>query len=925
MESTGSRQGWRPYTSVVILGREVEQKRLSSLLARTGSGEGGTIAIVGDPGMGKTTILEWTGIRASAEHLTVLKAWGRESESDLPFAVLADLLHPLEGRLDSLPDPQRRALQTALALGESAAGDRLAVNTAALRLMGDYVAEAPLLVLIDDYQWLDTATKDVVDFIARRSQTVGVGVVIATRGSLPPEHGGEVVDLAPLSEGSASALVAEIAELSPAATRRILDLAAGNPLALVELPRVLGGFAETADFEGPISVTASLQRAFGSHLQRLSDRCRMALLCVAEEGTGEVAALARVWQELGLSIADLGEAFSSELLTHDGATLKFRHPLLRSVAHLKADPGEVRRVHRTIAATVDDPDRRAWHLAAATTGRDEAVALALEAVADRALARGAAASASAALRRAAGLSEENGSRTRRLTAAARAAHRAGDMMLTASLIDQARAEAGDGPKDPDLLLLEADIRMRRGDSAGAYATLRLEAAQIAKTNPPRAATMLLVASKFRVHRLEATEALIEVEAALQLVPEEKLEVLHHTALAMAQTMAGDERAGRSARTATTEAIAAPHGHIHSLGIGWPLIWLEEYELASAFIRRSVKIQRDGGFLAYLPQALLPLAELEFRTGHWDDARLHATEALHLFEELSQPTEAAFASALLARVEASSGNEASARSQARVGLETEIRSGLKLATAMAHGALGILELGLSNYQTAAEHFEESRLLCDRGGSTEPWLFPVDADLVDALVRLGDRDQAMLIAKSLTTRAEALGRRSAMAVGHRAVGLASDEEDFRDPFETALAIHEGLPNPFELARTHLAYGERLRRAKKREEARRHLRRALEIFEGLGANPWAERSRSELELSGETLEQPRSVAKLTRQERQVARLVGQGATNREAAAALFVNYKTIEYHLGNVYRKLGVRSRTELANALRNETWGGRLETS
>jgi DNA-binding CsgD family transcriptional regulator len=183
--------------------------------------------------------------------------------------------------------------------------------------------------------------------------------------------------------------------------------------------------------------------------------------------------------------------------------------------------------------------------------------------------------------------------------------------------------------------------------------------------------------------------------------------------------------------------------------------------------------------------------------------------------------------------------------------------------------------------------------------------------------------MLIAKSLATRGEALGRRSAMAVGHRAVGLASDEEDFRDPFETALAIHEGLPTPFELARTHLAYGERLRRAKKREEARRQLRRALEIFEGLGANPWAQRTRSELELSGETLEQPRSVASLTRQERQVATIVARGATNREAAATLFVNHKTIEYHLGNVYRKLGVRSRTELANALRSEASGWAFE--
>jgi hypothetical protein len=331
----------------------VEQERLSSLLARTASGEGGTLAIVGEAGMGKTTILDWTGITATAEHLTVLKAGGSESESDLPFAVLADLLHPLEGRISSLPGPQKRALGTALALSKAAAGDRLAVNVAALRLLADYAADEPLLVLIDDYQWLDTATKDVVDFIARRSQTVGVGVVITTRGSLPP--GGETLELGPLSEGSAADLVGETAKLGPAAARRILDLAAGNPLALVELPRVLEGFGEIADFEGPISVTASLQRAFGSHLERLSDRCRLALLCVAEEETAEVAALTPVWEELGLTMADLSEALSSELLTQDGATLKFRHPLVRSVAHLTADPGEVRRVHRTIATTVDDP------------------------------------------------------------------------------------------------------------------------------------------------------------------------------------------------------------------------------------------------------------------------------------------------------------------------------------------------------------------------------------------------------------------------------------------------------------------------------------------------------------------------------------------------------------------------------------------
>jgi DNA-binding CsgD family transcriptional regulator len=500
-----------------------------------------------------------------------------------------------------------------------------------------------------------------------------------------------------------------------------------------------------------------------------------------------------------------------------------------------------------------------------------------------------------------------------LIAAARAAHRGGNLDLTKTLIGQAKSDPG-YQSDPTLLLLEADMRMRVGDFAEAYGSLRLEAARIAEHDRPRATTMLLVAAKLRVYRHEGALALLEVEQALADVPESERSVVHHSALAMAQTMAGHPDARNTARIAMSEAVASPHGHIHSLGIGWPLIWLEEYERARAFLNRSAQIQRDGGFLAYLPLALLPLAELDYRTGQWNDARIHATEALRLLEESNQPTDAAFAHLSLARLDAASGDTESARHHATFG--GEHRLGQTAASVHADAVLGFLELGLGNYSEAVHRFDQCAVAELRGGTREPWLLAYEADLAEALLRLGEQGRAGSVARSLVEHGEQMGRMSAVAAGHRALGLAADTESFRAEFEIALEIHRGLPTPFELARTQLAFGERLRRSRQRVEARKSLRLALGIFEDLGATVWAHRAATELEVSGEKLDNPRSLTTLTRQERQVASLVAKGATNREAAAILFVNRKTVEFHLANVYRKLGVRSRTELANVMTGE---------
>lgn len=903
----------------MIVGRQIEQNLLSRLLDRLLSGEGWTLVVTGEMGIGKTTLLDWVGQTDEGQNggrVSVLRAGGRESEADLPFTAIADLIRPLEDRIESLPVPQARALGSALALVDGANGDRLAVNAAVLNLLGNRARQQPLMLIVDDYHWLDSASRGVIDFVARRTGPLGIGLVLATRGLSPPDHQGENLILDGLSDEASADLVRSADRIHPEMIRKIVELAAGNPLALVELPL---GLTEpqrqgARPLDQPLTVSASVERAFRDRLDHLTGDARRALLCVAEEGTGAREVILGALSGLGLNHRSLDESVAAGLLISDGSNVRFRHPLLRSVAHQTAAAEEVRSIHSLLASEVDDEDQRAWHLAAAAEGKDEIAAAALEQAAKRALSRGAAAPAASALQRAAELSEDLHVRVARISAAARAAHRAGNMSLTSTLIDEARKLTGLAEADPTLLLLDADIRMRRGDYAGAYGALRLEAVRIADRDPRRAATMLLLAAKMRVYRFEAIEAVREVEAALELVPEIERDVVHLASVAMTAVMAGAPRARAATLQAMDSAIASPHGHTHTLGIGWPLVWLEEYEPARAFITRSVELQRAGGHLAYLPQALLAMAELDFRTGHWDVVRTNTAEALRLFHEGQQPTEAAVASAMLARLEAACGDADAARAHADAAGRSDLNSGLRAATAHAEAALGLLELGKGNYPEAIGHFQQARLLAEAGGIGEPNLLALHGDLAEALARHGDREGATAVVSELRRLAESMGRQSARAAGLRCQGLMAPEEGFVAVFEEALSIHLGLPTPFELARTELCYGERLRRARSRVEARQHLRHALTIFDVLGAEPWAERCRAELASSGETVDRSGPVRRLTPQERQVANIVAAGATNREAAASLFVNLKTIEFHLGNVYRKLGVRSRTELANALR-----------
>jgi DNA-binding CsgD family transcriptional regulator len=901
----------------MLIGRKAERAALRALVEAAARGEGGALLVTGEPGMGKTTLLLDVVERGEGGS-TTLRASGREPEADLPFATLAELLRPVVGELESLPAPQAGALRRALALEQAdAVVDGLAVGVATLGVIATLAARNPLLVVVDDLQWVDGPSRTAILFVARHLSRIHVALLCAAReGELPEGHELPRLELAALRAREAGELLAEATRvpLDRAVRRRLLEVSQGNPLALVELPTALSDAQLSGDapLGEPIEVNGGIERTFGARVARLPERTRRALLVATAAGSGAGVSIVEALRADGLDLVDLKPAeLDGLVLTADGDVV-FRHPLIRSVVYHR-EPIEARRgVHALLADVEQDPDRRAWHLAAAAVAPDEGAARELDAAAGRALARGAPASAARAFAVAADLSTVDEGRGLRLARAARAAHRAGDVPGAGRYVTAARDVASDPTTLADLLLVESDLRMRSGDLEGAHRALVAQAESMIQVDRRRAATMLLLAAKLRVYRLEAPEAAQEVERALGILEHDERELIHLVALSMSHAVAGASDARELALSAAEAAARSPHGHAHTLGIAWPLTWLEEYDVAREVTDRAIAVQRESGFLLYLPQALMPRAELDFRTGHWDSALQSCSEALALFEETHQPSEAAAAAALLARMHAARGGADECRALAQQALASDVEFGLRTSASYALAALGLLALGSRTPGEAIAPLETVERILVSGSVGEPWLLLSTPDLVEALAHAGNGARAAQVLRDFEARLEGRGRVSASAAAARCRGII-DAGGWQDAFEEALALHEEVPTPFERARTELCYAERLRRARKRAEARDRLRAAVEVFDGLGAVPWAERARAELRASGERARRSTTpVNALTQQELAVARLVVSGATNREAAATLFVSPKTIEFHLANAYRKLDVRSRTELARS-------------
>jgi ATP/maltotriose-dependent transcriptional regulator MalT len=915
----------------VLWGREAECLQLDGLLNAAREGRSGALVIRGEPGMGKSALLRYALERASG--MTTIVARGMESESELPFAGLADLVRPLRHALAGMPPLQVAVLSGAVALGPPIEGDRFAVCAATLGLLASAAESSPLLVVVDDIQWLDSGSAEAVLFAARRISAEGVLVLLAIREGEPTSL--ELSDL-PVLHVTGLTEKASLELLADQATARVLhrvaaDLHAatqGNPLALIEISTMLTG-AQRAGLEAlpdPMPSGPRLEHAFVRRVGALPIDTQRALLVAAASESTDIGPIRQAVEQLGLSARAFEAAESSGLVTLDGADIRFRHPLIRSAIYQSAAPGNRREAHSALAQALDGEqvaDRRTWHLAAAAAGPDESVASALERTAIRSMARSGYSASAKAFGRAAHLTPERADRARRLVSAANAFYLAGQHAEALHHLDEAAALVPDERSLSEIERLRAVIEMWARTPMLAHELLLAEAERVLANDPESAANLLAEAVAPCVMAGQVHEALSTAKRAHALAQKASREtppLLISVVLVMALIISGESvRAQQLLDESLARFKAGGPETAHSAMFLMTSIFnVERYDEARQMAAGAAASARRAGAVGLLPYTLAVLSEIEFRTGHWPEAYASASESVRLADETGQRSASAYSLVCLARVEAAQGRDANCIEHVRSAIELAREHGTESILAYAGAALGLLDLGRGRPEQAVVHLEGVALFTQPRGLGEPNVIHWQPDLIESLARTGRTVEALAALELLDRQAEHTGRVWATAAAARCRGYLTEDAGYESHFTRALALHQLKPTPFEIARTQLCFGEVLRRHRRRIEARHHLNDAMHVFERLGAEPWANRARIELLATGER-SRKRDVAvsrKLTPQELQIALAVAGGATNREAAAQLFLSPKTIEAHLSNVYAKLAVRSRTELARVFASE---------
>jgi DNA-binding CsgD family transcriptional regulator len=901
----------------MLVGRELEQGAIERALELARSGESAALALIGEPGIGKSALLEHAAEQAGGMRL--LRARGVESEAQIPFASLLELLRPALGMLEGIPEPQALALEGALALRPARARDRFAVGAATLSLFAVYAEQGPVVVLIDDAHWLDQASAEALLFAIRRLVADPIAVLLAVRDGEPSLLDGADLPTVRIGGLSRDETASLLPTLAPETAAQLHEATAGNPLGLLELARDADEFA-LAPGGGPLLVSARISRAFLRRTGDLDERERQALLLAATSDSGDLAVLERAAKRLNIELSALAAVERTGLITVQAGSVEFRHPLARSAIYADALPEARRAAHRALASALPDRDgdRRAWHLAAAAVGVDEQASAALEQAGKRARDRSAYSSAAFAFERAGRLTGDRERRGRLVFAAAQESWHAGFARRAVTLLDEARASTGNDASSLDIDELAGHIATRQGPVMRGHAILTSAAEH---ADPERAVAMLAEATAACFYAGDPAEMLAVAERAWELGADcasVRARFLASIAIGMARVAGGDAAAGSET---IQEAVAVANRSPELLAdlrlLPWLAtapIFLREASTGRALLDHALEGARMRSAIGALPLVLSLIALDHATTDRWAVAEATYLEAIGLAREMGQRTDLVFGLSGLARLQARRGRDAECRANVAEVLELCGRVGTRLHEVWAIEALGMLALGLGETERAVEHLEHQRRLVDELGITDPDLSPVP-ELIDAATRRGHHDEARRLADEFSAAADAKGQPWSLARALRVRGLVAEDASFASLFEEALAQHASTPDAFETARTQLAYGERLRRARNRKLAREQLRGALATFELLDARPWTDRARAELAATGERLRRrdPSTIDELTPQELQIALLLAGGKTTREAAAAMFLSPKTIEYHLRHVYLKLDIHSREELAVAL------------
>jgi DNA-binding CsgD family transcriptional regulator len=896
----------------MLVGRDRERRELDAALAGARLNRSAILVVAGEVGIGKTMLLEDASERAHAAGMRVLRARGIESEARVPFAGLLELLRPALPAVERIPEPQRAALEGALALRPASAQDRFAVGAATLSLLAAYAEGAPVAALVDDAHWLDGSSADALLFAMRRLVADPIAVVVAVRQEEPSfvdDAHLPTLYVRGLDREAAAALVGE------AAADRLYAATAGNPLALLELAPEAARLAELP-IDMPAPIVGRVARGFVRRAASLPERTQRALVVAAASDTGDLPSLVRAYPGC---VEDLFPAEGAGLVALRDGRVEFRHALARSAVYGAAPAEEQRAAHRALARALPDhdADRRAWHLALATVGPDDAASSALEQAGARAYQRSAYAVATAAYERAAALSLEP---ARLLYSAADAAWLAGQPDRAIALLDAANLQARDISLTVRVEHLRGQIAARRGPVSEAQSMLAAAAERAADLDSEAAVVMLAEATVQSFYAGDAREMLRTAKRATELATgaDGRSAIFAGLALGMALVFAGEGESGaRSIHRAVAQLEASDELRDDPHLVVWAALgplWLREAEAGRSLYGRALELVRSRTALGAMPELLVHVARDWATTNDWPSAQAAYGEGIALARETGQGVALAFGLGGLAWLEARQGREVECRAHAAEGREACIRAGVAVHELWTLAALGDLELGLGRPEAAVLHYEEWDVLLQSRGIEDTDLSP-GPELAETYLRLGRVDDAAAVAARHEESARAKGQPWALARAARTRGLLAPDGELEREFDEALGLHEQTPDIFEAARTRLAYGARLRRAGHRVRAREELRAAIEAFDSLGAAPWSNLARTELEATGETARK-RDLSmrdQLTPQELQIALLLAEGRTTREAAAAMFLSPKTIEYHLRSVYRKLGVRSRSELSESM------------